>query len=773
MSQRQSEPLAVFNASPTAFAGDVVFLQGSGFGAKPTVQFSYGDSNWVNADLVTICPNVITVRIPAAGQPAFDLLTLRVSADGTNWSAPIYLNRAHGMHFGTKQVTPGGSLRIFGRNLQNARTPTVRLIDQVDGSSHSAVVNTAASTAYALVAKAPADIIPGHTYSVAINNGYNGHLTSGGETVADQVIQCRTAGKDEWNLGVPWAADLSFYKNVYNVKTDSRLAAHAAGNRLSDDAAAIQQAIQTAASAGGGVVYLPAGTYKLGFSQGCSLTLASRVVLAGDGIGKTTLTYGYGPPPRSGGYAVCFPSQASGLVDLSMKNVNKSGKWPQSALAVGGSELFLQRVGWDLAASQWISMTNVDNLAIENSEFTQGVNSNYLGPLELSGASHFLIKNNSISYVAWGLDFGYMRDGVFEQNTVVRDATVALPQSTTTHVIAASFLENFAVLNNKFLVRGLLPLKNDGETLNSEGGGPNRVDEHRGIVTAVDGLTIADTSQNLNSGKNPLKAGNSVIAIVKGVGTGQWRSITKVSKDGHIITVDRPWIVTPEVGSHYATFDWSAANWTIAGNVMTNNEKGIEFFNASSRDVLITGNQMTDNSGIMLSPEQNTLGEFNVVYGVQITHNSIVNRAGLRPAYIAVVPREDWQTDMFGIAVLGIEVRQNRIVASLPNTHVRNSDDEKAVVEALNCYFQWQGRQRAKGPNLPAVIGTIFQGNTIVNSDTALFLNSGAYATAISDMILKNVRSMVQDEVIPGSGHASLGTHIEPRSVLTTYAHPH
>lgn len=66
----------------------------------------------------------------------------------------------------------------------------------------------------------------------------------------------------------------------------------AKGDGITDDTAAIQAAIDAAAAAGGGQVYVPAGTYIVSGgeepSDGC-LMLKSNVHLYGDGMGETTI----------------------------------------------------------------------------------------------------------------------------------------------------------------------------------------------------------------------------------------------------------------------------------------------------------------------------------------------------------------------------------------------------------------------------------------------------------------------------------------------------
>ncbi|MCC5829558.1 MAG: hypothetical protein JJU36_08925 [Phycisphaeraceae bacterium] len=74
---------------------------------------------------------------------------------------------------------------------------------------------------------------------------------------------------------------------VFNVN-DSRFGADPSGE--ADSTEAIQRAIDAAAAAGGGVVMLPAGTYRLTVNDGAALRIRSgNIVLRGDGPDKTFL----------------------------------------------------------------------------------------------------------------------------------------------------------------------------------------------------------------------------------------------------------------------------------------------------------------------------------------------------------------------------------------------------------------------------------------------------------------------------------------------------
>jgi len=749
-------------------AGDVVYLQGSGFGTSPQVRYAFNDSNWTTLVPLTASAEAAMVQFPSSLTRLPDLVAIQVSPDGANWSSSVYINQAKAYSFDTNQVGPGNSFRTFGRNLLFSRTSTIRLVDAADGSSHSASVNTGSSTSYALVATAPYDIQANHTYSVYVSNGYNGNGGSGGETAAAATLTGRASGSDYWNLGVPWAADLNFTGNVYNVQNDSRLTLHASGAGSAGDFAAINNAAWTASQAGGGIVYLPAGNYNLYFPNGCGITLFPRVAIVGAGASNTFVNYGYGNPPGAGqgGYAVCLGPTQSGVSDITFNNVNQSGNWPQSLIGLGGNEIFLQRTNWNIGTAQWVVLQNSTNMTMQNSSIVQGLDRSYNGPLNVQGASNFVLKGNTIQYVAGVLDFDQTTNAVFEGNTVIRDASQQAPSWVITHVITGNFANGFMLLNNSFGVSGgTLPQTNDGETIGSESGGATRYDEFRGTVQSAGPNSITDSSQNFfyssNNAVPNLRAG-ATIAIVGGPGAGQWATVTGVSGDGHTVYTNKAWTVLPAAGSTYATFDWGAANWIIAGNNLSNNEKGIEFFDASIRDILISGNTLTNNGEILLSPtdQPNGAGLFNLVLNTQILGNTVTDNNSLRPAAISAVPREDHQNNNFGTAIIGLEVRANSVTGASPNTLYTNTllDDSKALSEGINIYWQWQTIGNFADSGTPSLLGTVVQGNHLTNSSVAFELDSGDYQSVLYGNITSSVGTLKADVTLPGISHASVGT---------------
>ncbi|RRB09659.1 hypothetical protein EHT87_31115, partial [Larkinella knui] len=137
------------------------------------------------------------------------------------------------------------------------------------------------------------------------------------------TLTATAPGQDYFQLGVGWAAKLDFYRNVYNVKTDPRLTLKATGDGVANDQPALQQAIDRATADGGGIVYLPAGTYKLMLHPYFEyLRMRNRVVVQGAGKDQTLIKFGYEPQTSHLGLDWPVGTRQAGLADLSLLNID-------------------------------------------------------------------------------------------------------------------------------------------------------------------------------------------------------------------------------------------------------------------------------------------------------------------------------------------------------------------------------------------------------------------------------------------------------------------
>jgi hypothetical protein len=767
---------AIFNQPFTANPGDVISVTGSSLTTAPKVYIQ--GSRQSAATLVPAmeaADNVVIVQIPAT--MAFDMYKLWV-VNGNGTSAPVYLNAPRAMHFDAPramhydaaananvdnaatpavEIAGSDSFRMFGRNLYvNGAAPKVTLIDAQSGASLTAAVNTASSDAYSLTLTAPSGVVAGRTYNVTVSNGY-------GSANADQAIIGRAGGgTDYWQLGATWGREFINYQNgvynpatpgvneqnhhVYNVMTDPALKLHAVGNGVADDTAAINGAIAAAAKSGGGIAYLPAGTYRLASPSGAQtgIALQAGVVLNGHSSADTKIVYGpTGPQPSSYNFtAVSFNGNVSGIDDLSFENTDKTGlnitplvnQWLSPL-----NKLFVQRVVWNLGGGPQIMLKDCDKVTILNSTFKTLANGpNTIGPFYIVDTTNMTVRSNSLSYGFQGsVSFANANNLILEYNHFTRYSS-----PTWTGLgrhLSLTFIQGGVVQNNTFDVSGgALPFHNsDGETILSEGGAQSPSNDS-GTVTAATSASITDSSRCATCWNS---LSNSYVVMASGKGAGQWRHIVK--RSGDTFSIDRPWDVTPAAGDHFSTALPSYENVIIRNNTLQNNPAGIVLYGPSMfLNVAITGNTLTDNGGIVVAPYQVNQARWTtsppVAYlfatyrNIEIKNNVLTNTKGQWGSYInvegfLVSPNQFW-----GASVDGVEVRNNKITAHTATnaqnyTYTGATSGEGYQNEVL--FQPTSGSFTDNGMN--AVVGTVFQGNLCTNCALDYRVSHGVLATVI------------------------------------------
>ncbi|AKD57255.1 hypothetical protein SD10_22530 [Spirosoma radiotolerans] len=758
----------IFNTSPSIQPGEALSLQGN-FSSSAKAFMTVGASTTTTTlPILVQTTGQATVQIPA--NTPIDRYQIWLQDQGAN-SPRVTINQAWPMHTDSPDITPGGTLRIFGRNLLLKRgTPLVQLTEGANTLQASVIPNQ--SDAFCLTIQLPATIQPARIYTLKVSNGLGG---ADAFTPLEQPLTAIPAATDYFQLGLPWASKLTFYGNVYNVKTDPRLARKAIGDGQANDQPAIQAAIDRASADGGGIVYLPAGTYKLTSPYFEYIHMRDRVVLQGQGKDRTLLKFGYQlEAPHMGLYWPPITTQA-GLADLALINVDNSGSEQVGNMRGQAREAFLLRVRFALNQGDWLWWANSEKILIAGSDFTQGVDSrtNYHGPLMLNGCVNFVVRDNTFTYAVDGLNFNFAHDGIFQNNQVYRDGSARYPTSTVNHVLVVNFTYNLAVLDNVFkVINGPAQNRNDGETIISEGGGGDRIDEETGTVSWAGGVNLRDESKNWGPARL-----RPVVAIVSGRGMGQWRWIT--SRSGNTLSLDRAWDVAPEGGSRYTIFNWGSRNWLVSGNYMEGNRRGITLYHNATTQVALVMNTLVNSGSIDLTPIQVDDGsqKFIPMYTNQIMANSVSNTDGSNGVFIGVHTVQAIQERTFGTSVIGLEVRNNNLLTAHPNI--------PAIVDApfpegyLN-YLQFQPLHKPYvEDNIPAILGSVFQNNTAANCDNALYVNSGSHNTLVCGMSLENTTNLLKDDRLDGTSLTSIGTTIcvaspigTPRSDVRIYPNP-
>ena len=740
----------ILNWSNIAGPNDVVNLQGDDFGARSTVWCSTTGGAAKQLPIINWGNNVLHFRLPSV----LGLYGVFVRK-GDEVSNTVYPNRANPMHFDTPEAAAGGSFRIFGRNLFVAGcTPKVTLVSRYN--NFNATIN--GGGAYNVLSVRTPAKIPLGEYIVYVSNGMGNQSVS--KVAAPMPITIRAPGPDTFNIGVPWAGDLTFGNNVYNVRTDKRLSLHAIGNGINNDQQAIQSAIKIAGEAGGGVVYLPKGTYKLASPSGALMNFASNVVVQGAGQGITTINYGYGKPGAGLDLALFFQVSKCGICDLSIRNLNKHNRWKNiKTITNEGSEisqLFLARVTADFQNGFRIDLKG-DRIVVENCDLTSDYSLLFMGT-----CTNARIFNTKLTQtLGVHLDLTQSNQCVVEDNTFCLNASnEKLVEGNVRHGIAIGFAHNLAILNNTWtVINGNPTYNNDGESILSEGGAGIRTGEETGEVESTRGTTI-EVSKEI-----PYVEG-TVIAIIKGKGTGQWRSIT--ARRAHAVTVASPWAVSPDSTSSYSIFVWSNQNTTIAGNTFNNWLRGVWPYQGSTTDTQISNNHFNNMDGIFFEPCQNITngnGQFNPVWNTIVDDNVLTSftivssepKQKPTATYINFTGDLQQTSDLIGTMALNNQV-YNNIINGTGATFFEN---DPAQTEGYCNYLRVEA-PHYNDQSIPAMLGTVFQRNRSNNCGVqAYLLNGGDYQTTLADCTEKGSAKTLTDSTnywnTPGT-HPSVET---------------
>jgi hypothetical protein len=744
----------IFNSNETAADGQVFGLQGTGFGEQPEVWYALltGKERKLlpaaKLEIVSASSSNISARAPLGGQAVQEKLMAVWVKNGRHLSKPVFLNRARVVTVEYEELMPRQSFRLFGRNLYlNGYKPAVYLVATQGRDSLPAVAQV--KDAYILEVTAPETIKKGVRYKIYITNGAGGRW---GQTQADELVTGSAAAPDPFGLEVPWGADFTFAHNIWNVKTDSRLPIKAVGNGLADDRGALQAAIDLANKSGGGVVYLPAGTYRLDIPAGSGLVMRSNIVLKGDGPSSTIIRYGFGTSPpypdpigkggwpdtTTEGVAILWPLNTSltGLYNLAIQNVNTSGRWrhslknmqpPIKKPGAAGSRFFAAGCRFDLSVAWGLSWGYVDRMLITDCHFESAAQVTWPWLWHCNGSTNFVVRNNIVRYSAGRFGFNESYNGIIENNHITRlgDLQTAKGESGGFNIDYAS---DIVLLNNRMDVSGRnIEYHNQGETILSQGGQPKQMDT--GVASGATAIGLTDKRKKWGPIKTVTLNSADAIAIVAGKGMGQWRRIT--TNNENTVTVDRPWEVVPDHSSHYVIMRWSAEDWLVKDNVLEGNNRGIWFY-CGNTDVAIVNNKLINSEGIYLRADQRLAeGRYNLSWNTLVRGNTVINNDGLRPAFICNTLILVGRDSLHGTGSLGIEIRNNYVEAHQPNA---------ASFVKGEGYFNEVSAKTPFIGNTTGIIGTIFEQNKVANADTAYRLSRSADQTIIQQPVYQNVK---------------------------------
>jgi hypothetical protein len=702
--------------------------------------------------------------------------------NGPALSAPVLVNLARVTMAEFEQVASGYQFRVFGRNMVlPGATPNVTLRDTTTGAALPASTVADGSDAYQLRLQAPAGLVPGHRYAVEVTNGAGGAT---GVTTSRQQLTAITARPDPYGLGVPWLSNFGFLDNVYNVKTDPRLGTKlATGDGVTNDIAAVRNAIAVAAKAGGGVVYLPAGTYKLTSEPDANgLDLGSNIVLRGDGMDKTKIVNNGSDGTLSGGVVTRIADRATrvGFVDLSISTTTLGGL---SLRNIGGpAEIFSLRTRWTTSVMHGVVWSGNDGgrcsrnfsacsgpFAVKDSEIVSTADFHQQNPaaivaaFKLNGARGSLVSGSLISYRYWRttLTSGYRN--VLDGNRVVRTNTpgAKVNSSVTLGGLVLNDSVDTVVQKNTFTAKGDYPFNNDGEAILYESAPGDKY--RKGTASAATATTLTDSA---GLGAANAWAGTTV-TIVSGPGAGQSRQVA--SNTGDTLTVRAAWTVKPTAGSRYA-LEYRVSGALIKDNVLKDSPRGIWFYAMAVDDAAIVGNTLTDAEGIQVRGDERPSppldNQFSPLTRLLVADNTVERTkasaagASLQRAYIAVAYEDIDGKKLFGTLAYLPEIRRNTVKTIRPN--VSYPSDPFHTPDGYWTVASDATKRTATGDaTTPGILGAVFDANTGVNLDNAYTIGTGSHQTVIWRAAGTGVTTVVRD-LGKNAGKGSTDTVVGP-----------
>ncbi|MDD4933455.1 MAG: glycosyl hydrolase family 28-related protein, partial [Methylacidiphilaceae bacterium] len=235
----------------------------SGFPSAPSMVVSVPVQQASSCALKVVIPGAFAPGVFAVEAEGEKILLNRPKPE---WSQPERLLPG----LAENEAVAGSEIEIFGRNfvLEVAEAREARLLLRESRTGKSTPVVPQRAERYRLSVRLPEALPPG-TYEIWVHNGHGGEWGWGGG--ATLVVK---------------AAE-SWPSTLFNVREFG-----AKGDGVSDDSSALRKALAAAEKAGGGIVYLPAGTYAVREA----FFLPAKTLLEGDGKDFTWLQWPQNPP---------------------------------------------------------------------------------------------------------------------------------------------------------------------------------------------------------------------------------------------------------------------------------------------------------------------------------------------------------------------------------------------------------------------------------------------------------------------------------------------
>lgn len=721
---------SLFSAQP----GDVLNIPGGIFSTSTSIQLQEFNSegNPIEGSRITLAkvsdnPALIQVKIP-------ETLTMNIwalwASQNDLTSEIQYINKPKITHISEYVIASGDELSIWGQMLSASEygdfQPSVHFVSD----TQTLIGNIIEKDRVKLKVIVPAGITPGMKYRISVSNG----LANNKFRTESTQVTGQASTPDPYGLKVWWANEISYWGNVYNVKTDSRFTLKAVGNGLTDDTSAIQAAINYVGTHGGGVLYFPAGTYR----TRQALTIKnSNVALVGASASSATITYGevVGGVPTEALYFADDNVQRSGVINLTFRNLNASGiinpsigfYWKNNI-----KKIFLKGITLDLGAyGEGLSFHSVSSILLSDCNLISTLtiktsNGRIQGPVAVS-TDDVIIRNNHFTYNTGRVVVTGSTNLQMIGNQITRNGAPAVLNERKNNDIETGNVEFGFTINsvfdsNTFEATQAIPEDgyNDGEMLMSQVSIYGK--SYQGEISTATTTSITDNTRTwiTNDITSPFAGNELYVAIVRGPGVGQSSKI--VGFQNHTLQLDpeTPFKIVPTNESSYIVTQWNVDNTIIVNNRFQYGRHGILIYDGG-RDINIFKNTLTDAAEIYIRAQDLHPGNTNKLnrypgWNVSINKNINQSTIGLLSAIIKVNAEQFVPMILHGNTVLNVELRDNTIISSGAPSHGLFDTDGYLYVSAGGAGTECNGATFYSDYSY-ASLGTVLSGNVYADQN--------------------------------------------------------
>jgi len=559
------------------------------------------------------------------------------------------------------QASPGGWLRVFGRNIQaRSKSASVSLINSAGGRRY--LLKAKAGSLWDARFIVPSDMIEG-TYNVRVHNGW------GADRGWVGVGQLHVVASESW-------PNLRFNVKDFGAK----------GDGISDDSKALEAALDKAGYNGGGIVYLPRGRYVV--KQ--MLSLPRFVELDGEGEDLAAIMFAdFDVPPP----ALIRGSNHFRLRDLAIYASNHKfvieGDTDETKDGLPGS-VTIQRVR--VRAMKYRGHVTPDELDKKHRESFKTnfesedtvhlggadiriTDSDFFGSarsLALLGPRGAYIADNKFNNGRLGWYSISGADGVVFENNVITGSDLMATGGGINNLGDYAYSQNVWFAHNRLEKM----LGWDREAMTSDAGGGL----YYGAVSAASAtmLTLAKPLDNVSFKRRKDWRGAGVF-IMDGHGAGQMAQVKSIFD--LTVELDRPLKVTPDTSS-VITITMLQQNYLFFDNTFVDTGLAIQYYGTSVNHVA-AGNRLVRAGGIFASGRW--YQHYQPTWYCQFIDNEISDGNTYRGGPNASIFSGESALGVYGWQMppnraplaLGAVLRQNRL---LGNAHIEvmGGDDTEA-----------------------------------------------------------------------------------------------